>query len=191
MAFNWDYSAGIGRKFSQRIREFLSAVAAGLPDGLKSGWNNLPARDRSALKLLAAVLFFVLLYLLIWQPVMQQVESRKSWQAQQSERLERAQLAAYNRLNQYGMIDLLPMDLWLKQELPAYRLSLIQHKASSDTGSQKPGELQLRYSDSRKAHAFLVAMSHFAKLEQVNVDQTQRTIALNYRLDSNYADLTR
>lgn len=191
MVFNRDFSANIGRKFSQGISGFLSAVAARLPDGLKSGWNNLPVRDRNALKLLSGVLFLVLLYLTIWQPVMQKVEERRDWQAKQSERLERAQLAAYNRLNQFGMIDLLPMDLWLKQELPVHRLSLIQHKAAgSGAQSKQTGQLQIRYSDSRKAHEFLVAMSRFAKLSQIDVDQSRRTISFNYLPDPDYVDLT-
>lgn len=188
MAFNRDITADIGRSLTRIISGTVQAVSARLPDGLKSGWNNLPARDRSALKILLAVLVLTLLYLLIWQPVMQQVEERRNWQQKQTERLERAQLAAYNRLNQFGMIDLLPVDLWLKQELPAYRLSLIQHKAGAKP--TLPGQLQIRYSDSRKAHQFLMAMSRFASLSQINIDQSRRTISLIYRPDPDYADLT-
>ena len=189
MAFNRDFSASIGRRLSQGIGEFLSTVAARLPEGLRSGWNNLSTRDRGALKLLTGVLVLTLGYLLVWQPIMQMVEDRHRWQIKQSERLERAQLSAYNRLNQFGMIDLMPMDLWFKQEFPLHRLSLIQHKASTDP--KQPGQLRLRYSDSRKAHEFLIMMSRLAKLDRINIDQSSRTITLDYRPDPDYADLTR
>ncbi|WP_417594651.1 type II secretion system protein GspM [Oceanospirillum sp.] len=187
MVLNRNIAADFGRKVTFLMAQAPVLISAYLPGSVKSGWNKLPERDRSALKLLFAVLLLTLLYLLVWQPVMQKVEQRKSWQQKQSVRLEQAQLAAYNRLNQFGMIDLLPLDIWLKQALPGYRLSLIQHKAGAD--SKQSGQLQFRYSDSRNAQHFLIAMSRFAELSQIKVDQPRRTITLRYRADPRYVNM--
>ena len=187
MALNRNRAAGFGRKVTFLMARLPVAASAYLPDSVKSGWSQLPERDRSALRLLSATLLLTLLYLLIWQPVMQKVEQRKIWREKQEARLEQAQLAAYNRLNQFGMIDLLPLDIWLKQTLPSYRLSLIQHKAGADL--KQPGLLQFRYSDSRKAQQFLIAMARFTELSQIRVDQPRRTITLGYRADPRYVNM--
>ncbi|OOV87631.1 type II secretion system protein GspM [Oceanospirillum linum] len=187
MVLNRNIAADFGRKVTFLTAQAPVVISAYLPGSVKSGWNKLSERDRSALKLLFAALLLTLLYLLVWQPVMQKVEQRKSWQQKQALRLEQAQLAAYNRLNQFGMIDLIPLDTWLKQVLPDYRLSLVQHKAGADP--KQPGLLQFRYSDSRKAQHFLIAMSRFTELSQIRVDQPRRRITLRYRPDPQYVNM--
>jgi hypothetical protein len=177
----------INRKLSQMIITQQQQLSAAIPPRIKSQWAALPARDRSALKILIAVLVLALFYLFLWQPVIEKVKAKQQWQTSQEERIERAQLAAYDRLNRFGMIDPMPVDLWLKMELPQYRLSLILHKASNNP--KQPSQLQLRYSDARQAQAFLVLFSRFSQLSQVQVDQSKRTIALDYRLNADYAEL--
>lgn len=48
-------------------------------------WQQLPPRDRLALQGLAGFFAAVLVYLLIWQPVQQQLKASRNWYAQQSE----------------------------------------------------------------------------------------------------------
>ena len=177
------------RKAQLLIRQLPAALAQRLPEPLRQQWLQLPARDKRALAALALILGLTLGYLLVWQPVLQHKEVRTNWQQNQSLRLERAQLAAYDRLNRFGMVDLLPLDLWLQQELPAYRMSLVSHQPGADATA--PGQLQLRYSDSRRAQAFLQALSRLATLDAIRVDQNTRMIRLNYRPDAEYAERVR
>lgn len=48
-------------------------------------WQQLPPRDRLALLGLGGFFAAVLVYLLIWQPVQQQLQAARNWYAQQSE----------------------------------------------------------------------------------------------------------
>lgn len=48
-------------------------------------WQQLPARDRLALLGLGGFFAALLVYLLIWQPVQQQLQASRNWYAQQSE----------------------------------------------------------------------------------------------------------
>lgn len=171
------------------MRRLSQQLAALVPQTFRQAWQQLPPRDRQALRLLVWVLFLTLLYLLIWQPVKSKIAERQAWETRQHERFERAQLAAYQRLNQFGMMDLLPLDLWLKQELPAYRLSLIRHQPGKTP--DQSGQLSIRYTDARQAQQFLVALSGFCRLSAIQVDQTARTISLTYQPDPDYADLVR
>jgi general secretion pathway protein M len=64
-------------------------------------WQQLPPRDRLALQGLGAFFTALLLYMLIWQPIQQQLQASRNWYAQQSElhsyllaHAEQARLAA-------------------------------------------------------------------------------------------------
>lgn len=174
------------QQLAGRLNRLTAAAEARIPASLRSRWSGLPPRDQRALKCLAGVLLLALLYLLIWQPVMQQVDSKRQWQQQQSERIEQAQLAAYDRLNRFGTADLVPVSLWLEDTLPAHQLSLVQHR---DAEAGTAGQLTFRYSDARQAWQFLVAMSRFNQLSEIRVDQNRRVIALRYQLAPDYVEL--
>lgn len=62
-----------------RLQQQLMASA------LWQRWQQLPARDRLALLGLGAFFAALLVYLLIWQPVQQQLAASRNWYAQQSE----------------------------------------------------------------------------------------------------------
>lgn len=48
-------------------------------------WQQLPERDRLALLALSAFLAVVLVYLLLWQPIQQQLKTSRNWYEQQTE----------------------------------------------------------------------------------------------------------
>jgi general secretion pathway protein M len=68
----------------------LAALSARLQVQLGSSpwwqrWQQLPPRDRLALQGLGAFFSALLLYLLIWQPIQQQLQTSRNWYAQQRE----------------------------------------------------------------------------------------------------------
>jgi hypothetical protein len=148
-----------------------------LPAPVRIWWSQQSSRDQQAVKVLGLFLCLAGFYLLIWQPVHQQLTEQQAKSERLQARLEKAQLANYALFNKQGDNAYESFPDWLKGQLKAYRVSVISHQFNEG----KTSILLLRYSQQNKASDFLQQIARRARITSFQVDQSKKEIRLNYK----------
>lgn len=152
----------------------LSGMNVGrfVPENARAWWQQQSERDQMAVRILAFFMAMVFFFMVIWQPVMAQVERNKAKDARSEARHSQLYLRKYELLNQYGTADILPVTDWVAQEHKNYQLSIVRHKE---------GSLVIAYRNKAMAADFVQQFARFVALIDVRTDQGRREMILRYK----------
>ncbi len=148
-----------------------------VPAGVRLWWSQQSSRDQLAVKVLTLFLVLAGGFKLVWLPVHEQIALQEAKENRQQQRLEKAQLRNYERINQFGAIAAESFPDWIKSQLKTYRISVVSHQHQDG----KKSTLIFRYADQRKASDFMQQIARRAKILNHQVQQANRQIQMTYQ----------